>query len=336
MGKYSLLITLGVAAAVSILSLQAEQTTLDTSERQARRQGQVLARQVARTGYNAVLSKARRKTEPDKSVDQIVEDVNDEPVQGSYQGGTYEAWLEKISPTAYKAVSIGRFPVADRVVKHRMGDGYGNNTMVNVPKVNTPSALNVSFKQSMAGYCSAIYLERVLPDTEPEEQPDPEMVFPPGNDRNDAATTFDKTIQAGTKLNFILAVDKDCSHEGEESADYPEDYNHMQRSFKQDVSQLNKMEEAPYGMVEETNTGSGQGWRVSFEDQRVFSESQLWDIKENGYPNDGTHWDRRDETYGGDGWGENSDGLRDLRDFGDIPDFSDQVIQVGLSDPETV
>ena len=334
MGKYSLLITLGVAAAVTMLSFQAEQTSLDTKEQQSRRQGELIARQIARTGYNSVLAQGRVEKGDDKSVSEIVSDVG--TLEGTYEGGQYEAWLEKISPTAYKAVSVGAFKVNGEVMEYRIGDGYGNNTMVKVPEVKTPSNLNVTFEQSMAGYCSAIYLERVLPDTEPEEQPDPEMVFPPGNDRNGAATTFDKTIQAGTKLNFILAVDKDCSHEGEESADYPEDYNHMQRSFKQDVSQLNKMEEAPYGMVEETNTGSGQGWRVSFEDQRVFSESQLWDVKGNGYPDDGTYWDSGDETYGGDGWDKNSDGLRDLQDFGDIPDFSDQVIQVGLSDPETV
>ena len=255
-------------------------------------------------------------------------------LEGEYEGGNYEAWLEQISPTAYKAVSIGSFEVAGRTVKYRIGDGYGNNTMVKVPEVKEPSLLNVSFEQSHAGYCSAIYLERVLPDTEPEDQPDPEMVFTPGHNRNDATTTFDKTIQAGTKLNFILAVDKDCSEEGETSVDYPDAYDHTQRSFKQDVSELNKMEEAPYGMVEETTVESSQGWRVSFEDQRVFTETQMWDIKENGYPDSGTNWDSGDDTYGGDGWDKNADGLRDLKDYGEIPDYSDQVFRVGLSSPK--
>ncbi|ABC43590.1 hypothetical protein SRU_1276 [Salinibacter ruber DSM 13855] len=253
-------------------------------------------------------------------------------VQGEYEGGTYKAWLKKISSSAYTAVSVSRFSVADSLVEYRIG-GYANNTM-KAPTVETPSQLNVTFEQSMAGYCSAVYLKRVKPGTKPKNQPDPEMVFPPGNDRNDAASSYEKTIESGTRLNFILAVDKNCSHEGDESADFPGDYDHIQRSFKQDVDKLNTMREAPYGMVEETTIGSSDGWRVSFEDQRVFSEAQLWDIKENGYP-DNSYWSRSRKTYGGNGWRTTPDGLRDLDDYGDIPDFSDQVFKVALTDPNS-
>ena len=334
MGKFSLLLSLSVVGAVTILAFQGNRTSVDTRERQSRRQGQVIARQIARSGYNAVLSEAHQADGPDKEVSQIVADVD--TIRGEYDGGTYEAWLEQISSSAYKAVSVGRFAVADRVVKHRLGNGYANNNM-DAPTVETPSQLNVTFEQSMAGYCSAVYLKRVIPGTKPEEQPDPEMIFPPGNDRNDATASYDETIQSGTRLNFILAVDKDCSHEGQGSADFPDDYNHTQRSFSQDVDKLNTMREAPYGMVEETTVESSDGWRVSFEDQRVFTEAQLWDIKENGYPEghspDDGDWNSREKTYGGDGWDSNGENLRDLEDYGDIPDFSDQVIQVGLTDP---
>jgi hypothetical protein len=308
----------------------------DTQDRQSRREGQVIARQIARSGYNAVLAEARAETDPGDEVSSIVSDVG--TIQGSYEGGNYRAWLEKISPTAYKAVSEGKKIVADRVVKYELGDNYADNHMVKVPTVNKPSTLNVQFIESMAGYCSAVYLQRVLPNTEPEDQPDPEMIFAPNNrrGRNDdrkSTTTYDNTIQPGTKLNFILAVDKNCSERGETSADYPEDYDHTQLSFSQDSEQLNTVREAPYGMVEETSLGGTKGWRVSFEDQRVFNESQLWDIKDNGYP-DHTGWNSEEETYGGDGWDKNAADLRELRDYGDIPDFSDQVFRVGLSSPE--
>jgi len=296
----------------------------------------VIARQIARSGYNSVLSVAHQADGPDKEVSQIVSEVD--TIRGEYEGGTYEAWLEQISSSAYKAVSVGRFAVADRVVKHRLGNGYSNNNM-DAPTVETPSQLNVTFEQSMAGYCSAVYLERVVPGTKPENEPDPEMIFAPGNNRNDASSSYDKTIESGTRLNFILAVDKDCSHEGDESASLSDDYDHTQRSFKQDVDRLNTMREAPYGMVEETTIGSSDGWRVSFEDQRVFTEAQLWDIKENGYPDtrspNDRDWNSRTKTYGGNGWGTNSNGLRDLKDYGEIPDFSDQVINVALKDPDS-
>ncbi|MCS4171228.1 hypothetical protein GGQ05_002708 [Salinibacter ruber] len=330
MGKFSLLLSLSVVGAVTILAFQGNQTSVDTRERQSLRQGKVIARQIARSGYNSVLSEAHKADGPDKEVGQVVSAVD--TVQGEYEGGTYKAWLKKISSSAYTAVSVSRFSVADSLVEYRIG-GYANNTM-KAPTVETPSQLNVSFEQSMAGYCSAVYLKRVKPGTKPKNQPDPEMVFPPGNDRNDAASSYEKTIESGTRLNFILAVDKNCSHEGDESADFPGDYDHIQRSFKQDVDKLNTMREAPYGMVEETTIGSSDGWRVSFEDQRVFSEAQLWDIKENGYP-DNSYWSRSRKTYSGNGWRTTPDGLRDLDDYGDIPDFSDQVFKVALTDPNS-
>ncbi|WP_263791895.1 hypothetical protein [Salinibacter sp.] len=330
MGKFSLLLSLSVVGAVTILAFQGNQTSVDTRERQSLRQGKVIARQIARSGYNSVLSEAHKADGPDKEVGQVVSAVD--TVQGEYEGGTYKAWLKKISSSAYTAVSVSRFSVADSLVEYRIG-GYANNTM-KAPTVETPSQLNVTFEQSMAGYCSAIYLKRVKPGTKPENQPDPEMVFPPGNNRNDASSSYEKTIESGTRLNFILAVDKNCSHEGDESADFPDDYNHIQRSFKQDVDKLNTMREAPYGMVEETTIGSSDGWRVSFEDQRVFSEAQLWDIKENGYP-DNSYWSRSRKTYGGDGWRTTPDGLRDLDDYGSVPDFSDQVFKVALTDPNS-
>lgn len=330
MGKFSLLLSLSVVGAVTILAFQGNQTSVDTRERQSLRQGKVIARQIARSGYNSVLSEAHKADGPNKEVGQVVSAVD--TVQGEYEGGTYKAWLKKISSSAYTAVSVSRFSVADSLVEYRIG-GYANNTM-KAPTVETPSQLNVTFEQSMAGYCSAVYLKRVKPGTKPKNQPDPEMVFPPGNDRNDAASSYEKTIESGTRLNFILAVDKNCSHEGDESADFPGDYDHIQRSFKQDVDKLNTMREAPYGMVEETTIGSSDGWRVSFEDQRVFSEAQLWDIKENGYP-DNSYWSRSRKTYGGNGWRTTPDGLRDLDDYGDIPDFSDQVFKVALTDPNS-
>ncbi|MCS3678902.1 hypothetical protein GGP72_002660 [Salinibacter ruber] len=336
MGKFSLLLSLSVVGAVTILAFQGNQTSVDTRERQSLRQGKVIARQIARSGYNSVLSEAHKADGPDKEVGQVVSAVD--TVQGEYEGGTYKAWLKKISSSAYTAVSVSRFSVADSLVEYRMG-GYANNTM-KAPTVETPSELSVSFEQSEAGYCSAVYLKRVLPGTKPKNQPDPEMIFPPGHNRNDVPpASYDNVIEPGTKLNFILAVDKYCHHEGDESADFPDDYDHIQRSFNQDVDKLNTMREAPYGMVEETTIGSSDGWRVSFEDQRVFSEAQLWDIKENGYPNshepNQSDWSQMGKTYGGNGWRTTPDGLRDLDDYGGVPDFSDQVFKVALTDPNS-
>ena len=339
MGKYSLFVTLGVATVMSYISFQGEQTSLLTSKQEAERQGQLIARQISRTGYNTVLAKGQALNDGDMTVEDIVSSTG--TVTGSYEGGTYTSWLEKVSPYSYRAISIGRFEVSGQKVTYRIGKGYGDAQTIDVPEIESPSALDVSFDVSSAGYCSAVYVERILPETDPEDQPEPDMIFPPDNrNRNDAEDVFDKTIQPGTQLNFILAVDKNCSHRGQTSVDYPEAYDHVHRSFKKagtvDGSGLTKIEEAPYGMVEETTVGSRDGWRVSFEDLAFFSKPQYWDVKNNGYPDTdrASEWDSDEQTYGGDGWSKDSDGLRELDEQSAVPDFEDQVFKVAVKPEE--
>lgn len=346
MGKYSLLVTLGVAAAVSILTLQGEKTSQDTSAQQARRSAQVLARQVARTGYNAVLEKARRQQAPDASIDEIVSAVG--TIQGEYDGGMYEAWLEKISPTAYKAVSIGRFPIMDRVVKYRIGDGYAENVPADAPEITKPSRLRLDFlRTGRTGYCSAVYLQRTMPETPPEEQPDPELLYPP-SDEPRSATTYNKTIQPGTKLNFILAVyekgysDYNCG--GREGENVPLDgnyYDQTYRSFEKSTkAELGSLRETPRSIIEEKKNEEGKTWRVAFEGYEAFSNEQLWDIKQNGYPTDvpvqqlPDVW-RQEDTYGGNGWEKGPNGLLDLdaEGYQYRPDFNDEVFQVATMEP---
>lgn len=348
MGKYSLLITVGVVAAVSVLSLQGEQISQDTSERQARRSGAVLARQVARSGYNAVLSKARLAEQEYEDVEDIVDAVG--TVSGRYEGGTYEAELKKVSPTAYKAVSIGRFPIADRVMEHKIGEGYEKN-VADPPEVTEPSSLKLEYSGSgRSGYCSAVYLKRRIPDVPEEEQPEPEILYPPSDDERSPAI-YDKTVQPGTKLNFILAVyekesswDDNCGgREGEEVSLDAGYYDQTYRSFERNAdAELSGLQETSRSIVEEDNSeGEAQKWRVAFEGYEVFSEEQLWDIKENGYPTDVRSrrlpqiWER-EGTYGGDGWEKNSDGLYELDEgYQYRPDFNDEVFEATTMEPPT-
>lgn len=329
MGKYAILITIAVLAGTTMMMYQSDQTSLDTDTRQAERQTKVIARQVARTGYNAVLGEARVESNSGKELSEVVASVG--TITGEYEGGTYEAWLHQISPTAFRAKAIGTVPFMDGEITHEIGQEYDDNTMTleTTPMVEKPSTLTVRFKESLAGYCSAIYLQRILPNVEPENQPDPELVFAPGNNRDGASTNFERTIVPGTKLNFILAVDADysCERRGDESVPVDSDfYSYVRNSFTQDVSQIQTVHEAPYALMQEAGGG---GWRIAFEDL-VFEPEQLWDIKENGYPNRDGGWDSEAKTYGGDGWDAASDGLYDLKDYGNLPDFSDQVIDVGI------
>ena len=395
MGKYILLVVAAVMAGSSTLMFQSQTTSLDTDQRQAQRQEKVIARQIARTGYNAVLAEARVHEKQGKKVQQIVNDVG--TITGSYQGGTYTARLEKISPTSYLAQSIGELRSAvgkvgvdgDSLITHEIEESHRNNTMPEAsvpttpggPTVSDSSRLDITFVESMAGYCSAIYLQRLVPknnnghgnncdgvdnsnpgngphhdnDTDPNVDDEcggggaypsngngnkknkyramePELVFSPGNNRDGAEANFNSLIAPGTRLNFILAVDADnsCERRGDDIDINDHSYDYTRKSFSEDVSEFGKIHEAPYSLMQENPNQSGT-WRIAFEDL-IFDDAKLWDIKQNGYPNSDSrnHWNRRTETYGGNGWGIDGNGYARLKDFGQLPDFSDQVIEVKI------
>ena len=362
MGKYILMLTVAVMAGSMTLMHQSKQTELDTDRRQADRQQKVIARQVARSGYNAVLAQARVEERDGKSVKKIVESVG--TVTGTYQGGIYKAWLTQISPTSYRATGVGTF----QSVTHRIRVPHSKNIVPEPPTVETESKLKVGFKESMAGYCSAIYLQRYVlrnnrghgnnydgvdddnpghgdwddddgseeewgddEDSIDDEMPrgngqnagskykklKPELVFAPGNNRDGATTTFEKVLAPGTRLNFILAVDADshCEARGDTTLTIKDgSYDYTRPSFVDNISKLSEMHEAPYALTQE-KPGEPGTWRVAFEDL-IFSEDRLWDIKENGYD--------------GNGWLLDGLGYWLLKDYGNKPDFSDQVIEVRI------
>ena len=360
MGKYIILLTMAVAAGSMTLTHQSKQTSLDTDRRQADRQQKVIARQVARSGYNAVLAQARQEERGGKKVKEIVDAVG--TVTGTYQGGVYKAWLTQISPTAYRATGTGTF----QAVTHKIRVPHSQNIVPEPPTVVRESELQVEFKQSMAGYCSAIYLQRFVPhgsnghsknkknkhgidrsnrgkskkhedhtdrDDDGEIEDDetrgggnasikykklpPELVFAPGNNRNGTATTFEKVLSPGTRLNFILAVDADghCEARNDTTLTTKDaSYDYTRPSFVESIGSMSEMHEAPYALTQE-KPGEPGTWRVAFEDL-IFSEDRLWDIKENGYD--------------GNGWLLDGLGYWLLKDYGNRPDFSDQVVEVKI------
>jgi hypothetical protein len=111
MGKYVILIVVG---AVGVWSLAQQRTNLQTAERETEREEEVLARQAARTGLNALLAETRTVGE-DKCPDEVVAAVGS--ISGrhetdGYNHGTYEAWLEAVPGVdiGYRAHAKGQFP----------------------------------------------------------------------------------------------------------------------------------------------------------------------------------------------------------------------------------
>lgn len=352
MGKYIWLIVVATVLSLMIQQATIRSTQLDTDKRQSERQSNVIARQIARSGYNVVLAEAKNRFRTGTDVSQIAASMD--TLTAEYEGGEFKAWITQVSPSSYRATSVGTY----NNQTHRIRIPHEKNIVPKPPTVHKRSELQVEFIESMAGYCSAVYLQRFVPsgksnngngnncdgvdssnpgngpkhdhDTDPSVDDecrgggngsyralDPELVFAPGNNRNGSQTTFEKTIEPGTRLNFILAVDKDytCERKGDTSIEIDDRfYEYTRPSFVENVNDLSQLHEAPFAMVQQRPDQPGT-WRVAFED-KVFNEQELWDIKEHGY-------------YG-TGWGLDDLGFWDLENYGNRPDFSDQVIEVKI------
>ena len=326
----------------SVALFQSNTVSLKTTERQTLRQELVLAREIARTGYNRVRSEARRKEREAEangqeftSVKALVEAVNGGPenvLVGTFEGGTYEARLEIASPGSYVPTAEGRFGKA----VHRIGQGRVFLGMLQVPR-DAEYRLEAAFIESQAGYCSAIYLQRILADLEDDEQPEPELIFASGKNRDDVDTTYEQTLAAGTQMNFLLAVDKNCDLWGQEVPITHSNYDYTHPALEVEAGSLDDMEEGKYAMLEKHPTRKGV-WRVAFEDLRRFSDKQHADVKKNSYGptphrKNSSRWQEQGGvwTYGGSGWSERDGlGYYKLYDHSNLPDFSDQVFEIEL------
>lgn len=133
MGKYVLLIVLGGAG---IYALAQQQTNLRTAEQRSERAEEVLARQAARTGFNAIRADMRTEKQ-EKCADELVATVG--PISGTHETdglnhGTYQAQLKDVSGMdfGYRIQATGRYDSAtvtlDKLIQrgeNRAGIVYG-------------------------------------------------------------------------------------------------------------------------------------------------------------------------------------------------------------------
>ncbi|MCH8246011.1 MAG: hypothetical protein IH951_06350 [Bacteroidetes bacterium] len=366
MGQGLLIIVFGVVLGASILMFQQKQTALETTERQTGYEEEILAREIARSAYdiakNLVSAAGNDLSEAIANVNGRLTngapDYNGE-LTGVYQGGNYSAQAFMIDGQNIQIRATGWFGDAEHIINE--------NFYVKMLTVQDSSKVEIEFLQSMAGYCSAVFLQRFIPNT--GQKPTmtgnfgkssksskskknsmkgyalgkmvlsddekywilpPEMLFDSGHNRTGMdeiiATPADIVLSPNTRVNFFIGVDKNCSEEGVWEEKYKEDrYDYIHNALEEDTQNLEDLQEGPYSMIEAHATDV-QTWRIAFEDLRSFSVKQHEDIKANGY---GGSWDPYYETYGGSGWMyKDSKGYRKLKDFGQKPDFSDQVIEV--------
>ncbi len=352
MGKAAVFTVLAVMIASNVLLYESLQTSVATDKVQSDRQGQVLAREIARSGHNVALSKARQlqREYPLTPLEDIIEMVNGDQgyITGDLQGGEYSAQVYLTSASSFAVKSVGLYTVDEMVQGEHEERSQKKDTVAvtvltedilgeEVLEVTEPSTLQIEFLESMAGYCSAIFLQRMLPLGNGEYDPqEPELVFAPGNNRDGAEANYETVLQPGTLMNFILAVDADfnCEKRNDNSVTIDDNmFEYTRPALQEDIEDLGEMEEGMYAMIQENPYEPGV-WRIAFEDL-VFGNAKLSDTKQNGYG--GNKWKKKKKTYGGNGWTDtDSRGYWRLRDYGGKPDFSDQVIEIRMVAPEAL
>lgn len=133
MGKYVLLLVLGGAG---IYALAQQQTNLQTAEQRSERAKEVLARQAARTGFNAIRAETRTVGQ-EKCADEVVATVGS--MSGTYKTdglnhGMYQARLEDVASVdfGYRIYAEGQYDgetvTIDRLIRRgesRAGIVYG-------------------------------------------------------------------------------------------------------------------------------------------------------------------------------------------------------------------
>ena len=358
MGKGLLMLVTATLIGGTIAWSQINRTNLETTDRQSERQEEILAREIARSGLSMTVGLMREdeRTHPDSTTTMQlrVDRVNgpDGMVTAEYKGGRYEATAERVSLNAFAVESHGYYGDAHAVVRL----GYDSPASGVVPKevleVKEPSTIHVEFIKSIAGYCSAIFLQRYVPTEGGQYQAlDPEMLFVAGHNRDGEGMEYKSVeLQPGERLNFILGVNQSCSlnplhknahadviqSEGQVKSD-DDRFNYLHNALEEGVEELDAMREGKYALIERSEYNSNQ-YRIAFEDQNHFGDEQFADIKKNGYGNE--HWRNTGTrynpnwTYGGTGWNVDPStsphNYRRLHDFGNQPDFSDQVITVTM------
>lgn len=336
MGKALLIIILGTGTILAKLAFSAEQTGNRTAAEQADHEEYVLAREIARSGFNTGMAIVRSHgSDVDAGVREVM-GSNFEGMTGDERGGTYEVKAYTDSGHSVKVRSVGRYGDAVAVLH----DTY------RVPVLTARELSSISIDAPFvpqAGYCSAIFMEMFVPDGNGVyTHIPPKMIFVAENRRNNRLRLpIKEVIQPGTQMNFLMAVDQNCSERLPDNRnntcevrkhlyndEYPVDYNgwnYVRPALAVAADNMHAITENVWGFVEQHPT-ENQTWRISWEDL-----NNSWDNPDSMNPRNSLQATKL-LGYQGQGWPtRDSYGFRTLLDYGNQPDFSDQVIRITLN-----
>ena len=227
MGKVSLLLVAAFGIAGATIFFTSKEADVKASATQGTYEADVIAREIARSAYNAGVADVNRHG---NDLDQALLDfgeivvsatvpkdqkcANGKPIcarrRGQMLDGTYlvEASIDGGNGIEiYSAGTFGYQAGENAVSKtHEINESHS----VGVLQVDTAlpkgqcGELKIQFVDSMAGYCSSILLQRTV-NGKPLA---PEMVYGPGNTRNGQVNAgFETFLTAGTQMNFAIGVE---------------------------------------------------------------------------------------------------------------------------------
>ena len=237
MGKYALLLVAGFSVAGAKLLFTSQETDVKSSQGQSEYDADLIAREIARSAYNAAVADANlqgsdvpaalaavgrlvvsaAQPDLDKCANGVATCYRRE---GSMQGGTYRVEASVTGGNGIDVYSRGRYDyttVQDSVGRPHYGEQvrraktYEVNEMrsVRVLQVARSGLLSIQFIDSQAGYCSAIFLQRTPAGGVPGPM---EMVYVPGHNRNgDRNVGLERVLEPGVQMNFAIGVETGCA-----------------------------------------------------------------------------------------------------------------------------
>jgi hypothetical protein len=235
MGKAALLIVAAFSVAGGTLMYTSQQADVKAAQGQGEYQADQIAREIARSAYNAAVGDVNRFTDIDSALAVIGEITTEGCANGvprcarrtgSMQGGTFLVEASVMGGNAVDIFARGMYgytgvqndPTASgfgelaRLTKtHEINESY-RSEVLQVNPSGRGGLLKIQFVDSQAGYCSAIFLQRTVPGLPADEQPPMEMVYAPGKNRNGARNVgLERYMPPGTQMNFAIGVSTGCN-----------------------------------------------------------------------------------------------------------------------------
>ncbi len=349
MGKALLLIVLGSGLILTKQLYSATEHEGKTARDQAVHQEQAIAREIANSAFNIGMGEIRAYGENVQDGANALNGANNAGRKGThtsgrFAGGAYTVHAELTSGHSVRVVATGSYGAYQDAktgeTKYRAEYTMHDEYRVPVLQAREDGMVTVTLRESMAGYCSAVFYEAYKLDMPEGTVPEPVMLFPPGNRYRTADQMIDQTIlvEAGTQMNFFIAVDKNCSLLLEVPVtecgvrkyvqEYEYDaskYDYVHYALDIEAGELDQAHEDIWGLVEQ-HPDDRQRWRIGWEDIHDVS----WDQPESDAPAQSLQALKM-LGYDKIGWPEqDTDLYRLLRDYANRPDFSDQTVEIEI------